>query len=109
MQQLSTINGDVNSLVSQLFDEIKSYMQVSFKHEHWKYESEYRIVSKHDDAIDISNAITGLYVLDMESETFNEVSKLVNAPSLIYFIFKGGSVWGLSRYNYGKYLSFQDK
>ena len=79
------------------------------KHKHWKYESEYRIVSKHDDTIDISNAITGVHVLDMESETFNEVSKLVKAPSLIYFILKGGSLWGLSRYNYGKYLSFQDK
>ncbi|MCR5589103.1 MAG: DUF2971 domain-containing protein [Bacteroidales bacterium] len=79
------------------------------KHKHWEHESEYRIVSKHDKVIDISNAITGVYVLDMESETFNVVFKLVKDPSLIYFMLKGGSVWGLSRYNYGKYLSFQDK
>ncbi len=80
-----------------------------FKHKHWEHESEYRIVSKHDEGIDISNAITGVSVLDMESETFNEVFKLVRDPFLIYFMLKGGSVWSLSRYNYGKYLSFQYK
>ncbi len=199
LQQSSTTNGDMNILVSQIFNEIKSYKQVSLckdypdgtkgyaspmmwgqyarskendiwidgvcieldsskiviasgdhfegkvkyskelsnihlngfdfkqnnsiakfvkynmdalffsKHKYLEHESEYRIVSKHDEGIDISNAITGVYVLDMESETFNEVFKLVRDPFLIYYMLKGGSVWSLSRYNYGKYLSFQDK
>lgn len=60
------------------------------KHMHWSHESEYRLVCKGEDSIDISKAIKGIYVLDKDSLAFNEIEKLVDNESLVYFLSVGG-------------------
>lgn len=62
------------------------------KHKHWEYENEYRLVCKGTDYIDISNAITGLYVLEKDSPAFKKVVKHVDDESLINFLNVGSFV-----------------
>lgn len=56
------------------------------KHIHWEHESEYRLVCKGRDSFDVSNAITGLYVLEKDSPAFKTVTQLVDDESLVYFL-----------------------
>lgn len=60
------------------------------KHIHWNNENEYRIVCKGKEYLDISEAITGIYVIGNESPAFNKVSDLVEDESLINFLSLGG-------------------
>ncbi len=56
------------------------------KHKHWEHENEYRLVCKGKDYIDVSNAITGIYVLGKDSPAFKKVTKLVDDECLINFL-----------------------
>ena len=66
------------------------------KHRHWEHENEYRFISKDCNEIDISEAIIGVYVLDKDSTTMEEVRKCVKDSLKVYFITIGGFN-GLSR------------
>ena len=59
------------------------------KHKQWEHENEYRLIYKGDEFLDISNAITAIYVLD-ESPAFDRVKEIVKDESLIYFLRLGG-------------------
>lgn len=56
------------------------------KHKHWEHENEYRLVCKGQDYIDVSDAITGIYVLEKDSTAFKKITKLVDNESLINFL-----------------------
>ena len=60
------------------------------KHKHWEHENEYRLVCKGRDFLDISKAITGIYVLEKDSVAYKKVTKLVDDESLVYFLSIGG-------------------
>jgi Protein of unknown function (DUF2971). len=67
------------------------------KHIHWEHENEYRLVCKGQDYIDISKAITGIYVLEKGSPAFKKVTKLVDNESLVNYLSIGSFV--------GRYLA----
>lgn len=54
------------------------------KHRHWEHENEFRIISNNMDYLDISNAITGVYVLGQGSFAMKEVEGITKTPSLIH-------------------------
>ena len=47
------------------------------KHCHWKYENEYRLISKECEFLDISGAITTVYVLGEDDITLQSVNRIV--------------------------------
>lgn len=60
------------------------------KHSHWEHENEYRLISKEDEFLDISEAITAIYVLWEDHSTLNKVKRMVKDKSLIKFLEVGG-------------------
>lgn len=70
---------------------IKTYFYT--KHKHWEHENEFRYLSKQDGALDISEAITNIYVLWDENTPLEEIQAIVNNDSLIRLVslsdFKG--------------------
>lgn len=74
------------------------------KHRHWEHENEYRIVSNNLDYLDISDAITGVYVLGMDSPSMKEVEKVTQNPSIINVLISSGiNGITLSKYNLQKF------
>lgn len=59
------------------------------KHKHWEHENEYRYVSKQEGALDISDAITGIYLLDDIFTPLDELRAIVNDDSLIRLVVLG--------------------
>lgn len=60
------------------------------KHWHWKYENEYRLVSKECKELDISNAITSVYVLGEDDITLQSVKRIIVDTEKITFLNVGG-------------------
>ena len=60
------------------------------KHWHWKYENEYRIVSKECEELDISGAITSVYVLGGDNVTLQSVSRIIMDSEKVGFLNIGG-------------------
>lgn len=60
------------------------------KHKHWKYEREYRFVSKYEGEIGIANAIKGIYILGLNNTVIKKVEEVVKDDSLINFLFATG-------------------
>ena len=60
------------------------------KHWHWKYENEYRIVSKECKELDISEAITSVYVLGEDDITLQLVKRIITDTQKISFLNVGG-------------------
>lgn len=60
------------------------------KHWHWKYESEYRLVSKECKELDISGAITSVYVLGEDDITLQLVKRIIMDTEKISFLNVGG-------------------
>lgn len=61
------------------------------KHFHWKYENEYRYLSKELDAVlDISDAITSVYVLEEDNITLQLVKRIITDTQKISFLNVGG-------------------
>lgn len=60
------------------------------KHWHWKYENEYRLVSKECEELDISGAINSVYVLGEDDITLQSVKKIFMDSKKIEFLNVGG-------------------
>ena len=60
------------------------------KHLHWKFENEYRLVSKEYEYLDISGAITSVYVLGEDDITLQSVNRIVGDPKMIEYLNVGG-------------------
>lgn len=89
MPVLAGIDITSSDAVNRYIEQNQSLLFFS-KHMHWSHESEYRLVCKGKDDIDISKAIIGIYVLDKDSLAFKKVEKLVDDKSLVYFLTVGG-------------------
>ena len=64
-----------------------------YKHWHWKYENEYRLVSKDCKDLDISDAITSVYVLGEDTITLELVKHIIKDTGRISFL----NISGLER------------
>lgn len=60
---------------------IKAYFFT--KHKHWEHENEYRYICKQEGALDISKAITEIYVLWDNNTPLEKIQAIVNDDSLI--------------------------
>ena len=60
------------------------------KHWHWKYENEYRLVSKECDFLDITGAISSVYVLGEDDITLQSVNRIVGDSKKIEYLYVGG-------------------
>ena len=70
---------------------IKNRKQLFFqKHLHWKPENEYRCVSKNCEYLDISDAITTVYVLGKDNITLQAVKRIIKDSERISFLNVGG-------------------
>lgn len=70
---------------------IKNRMQLFFqKHPHWEAENEYRYISKNCDHLDISNAITAIYVLEEDNVTLQSVKHIVMDTKIISYLHVSG-------------------
>jgi hypothetical protein len=86
---LDGVNITSPNAVNTYIDKNQSLLFFS-KHIHWEHENEYRLVCKGQDSIDVSNAITGIYVLEKDSLAFKKVIKIVDDESLVFFLNIGG-------------------
>lgn len=71
------------------------------KHIHWKYENEYRLISRTIDYLSIENAITAIYIVNNEGRTNRLVKRLVQDTVPICKVVKS-PLWGyahLTSYN----------
>jgi hypothetical protein len=70
---------------------IKNRNDLFFKKQwHWKFENEYRLVSKECEYLDISGAITTVYVLGEDDITLQSVNRIVGDPKKIEYLNVGG-------------------
>jgi hypothetical protein len=60
------------------------------KHPHWKAENEYRFISKDCESLDISDAITSVYVLEDDEVTSQAVELIVKNTKMISLLCVGG-------------------
>ena len=76
---------------------VKNKKQLFFqKHPHWKPENEYRYLSKNCDYLDISDAITMVYVLNGDEVTLESVKRIVMDTHKVSFLQVGGKSLGLN-------------
>ena len=57
-----------------------------FKHTHWEHENEYRYICKQEGALDISEAIIGIYTLFDDNTPLEELEEIVKDSSLIHLL-----------------------
>ena len=78
------------------------------KHQHWKYENEYRLVSKECEELDISGAITSVYVLGEDNITLESVNRIIMDSEKVEFLNVGGlkglNLNSMSLYDYNSLL-----
>lgn len=79
------------------------------KHWHWKYENEYRLVSKKCPALDISGAISNIYVLGEDIITLQSIRDIVKDSEKVSFLDIGGDILTLRAMNLKEYDELQDK
>ena len=61
------------------------------KHFHWKFENEYRYICKENDmSLDITDAITSVYVLGEDDVTLQSVKRIITDTEMISFLNVGG-------------------
>jgi len=60
------------------------------KHWHWKYENEYRAISKECQELDITGAITSVYVLGEDNITLQSVNRIVMDSKKVEYLNVGG-------------------
>ena len=60
------------------------------KHWHWKYENEYRLISKECQELDISGAITSVYVMGEDDITLQSVKRIVMDSKMVEYLYVGG-------------------
>ena len=80
------------------------------KHWHWKYENEYRMISKNCEELDISNAITAVYVLGEDDITKQAVSRIIMDSEKVEFLSVGGlNSLNLNPMNLFDYMSLKEE
>lgn len=83
------VNAELKN-AAQLFVR-KNRKQLFFnKHPHWKYENEYRCISRDCESIDISNAVTSVYILGEDDVTLQAVKRIISDSEKILFLNVGG-------------------
>ena len=60
------------------------------KHPHWKFENEYRFISKNCESLDISDAVISVYVLGEDDITLQSVKRIVMDTKKISYVNVGG-------------------
>lgn len=60
---------------------LKTYFYT--KHKHWEHENEFRYICKQEGTLDISDAITGIYVLWDDCTLLDDIKLIVNDNALI--------------------------
>ena len=60
------------------------------KHPHWKFENEYRYISKNCEYLDIADAVSCIYVLGEDEITLQSVKHLVKDTKRLSFLNVGG-------------------
>lgn len=88
---------------------IKNRKQLFFqKHPHWKSENEYRYLSKNCDYLDVSDAITMVYVLNGDEVTLESVKRIVMDTHKVSFLQVGGKSLGLNSMTIYDYDDLQE-
>ena len=101
------VNAELGN-AAQLFV-IKNRNNLFFtKHWHWKHENEYRLISKECHEIDISNAITRVYVLGEDIITLQAVKNIVQDIEKISFLNIGGFSLKLQETQLKEYEELQE-
>lgn len=76
---------------------VKNRKQLFFqKHPHWKPENEYRYLSKNCDYLDVSDAITMVYILNGDEVSLESVKRIVMDTHKVSFLQVGGKSLGLN-------------
>ena len=75
---------------AQMFVEINRKKLYFHKHKHWQSENEYRFISKYCEYLDITNAITSVYVLGEDDITLQLVKRIIMDTERISFLNVGG-------------------
>ena len=80
------------------------------KHWHWKYENEYRLISKDCKELDISGAITSVYVLGDDNITLQSVNRIIMDSRKVDFLnINGAKCLKLNSMNLYEYNSLQEE
>lgn len=80
------------------------------KHWHWKYENEYRFISKDCKELDISGAITSVYVLGDDNITLQSVNRIIMDSKMVDFLdVRGAKCLKLNSMNLYEYNSLQEE
>ena len=89
---------------------IKNRKQLFFqKHPHWKLENEYRYLSKNCDYLDVSDAITSVYVLNGDEVTLESVKRIIIDTHKMSFLQVGGlKSLGLNSMTFYDYEDLQE-
>ncbi len=81
-----------------------------YKQKHWKPENEYRFISKDCEYLDISDAISSIYVLGKDDITLQSVKRIIMDTEMISFLKVGGlKNLQLSTVNLFEYESQQEE
>jgi hypothetical protein len=76
---------------AEIFVKNNIYQLFFQKHFHWKFENEYRFICKAKDiSLDITDAITSIYVLGEDDITLQSVKRIITDTERISFINVGG-------------------
>lgn len=75
---------------AQMFVERNRKQLFFHKHKHWQPENEYRFISKDCKFLDISDAITSVYVLGEDNVTLQLVKRIIMDTERISFLNVGG-------------------
>ena len=78
------------------------------KHWHWKYENEYRLISKECQELDISDAITCVYVLGEDIITLQSIKNIIQDVEKISFLNIGGLSLKLQKTKLKDYEELQE-
>ena len=80
------------------------------KHWHWRFENEYRIISKECKELDISKAITAVYVLGEDDVTLQAVNRIIMDSEKVEFLNVGGlKRLNLNSMNLYDYISLKEE
>lgn len=78
------------------------------KHWHWKYENEYRLISKECQELDISDAITCVYILGEDIITLQSIKNIIQDVEKISFLNIGGLSLKLQKTKLKDYEELQE-
>ena len=110
---IATHIGGVNAELedaAQLFVKKNRKQLFLIKHPHWRPENEYRCVSKDCEFLDISEAITSVYVLWEDNVTLQAVRRIITDSKKVNFLEVGGlKTLKLKEFNFFEYEELQEE